>query len=111
MKRIVIAGIFVASSLIGAVAANADVLTTGVIAANGTKQSNGPFTVTHPSTGRYLITLTSYTGTPLCMVNAIGMATNVGGLFVNTKTCDVRFVNKKNKATDILFTFFAAPLS
>jgi hypothetical protein len=88
-------------------AALADSLTTGVVNANGTIQGGGPFTVSHPSAGRYIITFTSFTGVPLCLFNTIGSATNISSLGVSTKTCDVTFIGKKKKPTDALFVFFA----
>lgn len=110
MKRSIIAFTAAALSFAGS-AALADSLTTGIINADGTKQGSGPFTVSHPSAGRYVITLTSYTGVPVCLFNAIGPLTDVVGLGINTKICDVTFVNKKGKPTDTLLVFFAAPRS
>jgi hypothetical protein len=110
MKSILQATAAAAIALFGIQAASADTLTTGVINPDGSKQGNGPYTVSHPTAGRYIITLTNFTGTPVCVFNVIGLPTSVVGLGISTKTCDVTFVKKK-KPTSVLFTFFAAPVS
>jgi hypothetical protein len=92
--------------------ARADSLLTGAVNADGTRQNTGaPYTVSHPSTGRYILTFTNYTGIPYCLYNVIGANTHVTSEGISTKTCDVTFVNKKGSATNYLFVFFAAPRS
>lgn len=82
----------------------------GVINANGTPQiSPTQFTVSHPSTGRYIITFNkSFPKSAVCTVMPIGNSVRVVSAGVNTKTCDVIFYsNSSNVAADTLFTFVA----
>lgn len=107
-----LSAVFVAAiSLASIGAAQADALTTGIINPNGTKQTGGPLTVSHPSTGHYIITLTNYTGAAICLFNAIGDVTRISSAGFGSKTCDVQFTNKRAKAADELFTFYAYPPS
>ena len=111
MKGIIFGAIVGAISVIGAGVAQADSLTTGLVNADGSKQTNGPYTVSHPATGHYIITLTNYTGAAICMFNAIGGPTYIRSAGFGSKTCDVSFGNKKGVATNVLFSFYPAPVS
>jgi len=111
MKGIIFGTIVAAISVIGVGAAQADSLTSGIVNADGSKGTNGPYSVSHPTTGRYVITLTSYTGAAICMFNVIGGPTYIRSVIFGSKTCDVTFGNKKGSQTNVLFSFYAAPVS
>lgn len=100
-----------AISFVGVASAQADALTTGLINPDGSKQTNGPYTVSHPGIGHYIIKLTNYTGSAICLFNVIGGPTYIRSAGFGSKTCDIAFGNKKDAATNVLFSFYAAPVS
>ena len=82
MKGIIFGTIAAAISLISVGVAQADSLTSGIVNADGSKGTNGPYSVSHPTTGRYVITLTNYTGAAICMFNVIGGPTYIRSVIV-----------------------------
>lgn len=84
----------------------------GVVNANGTVQgSPTSFTVSHPSTGKYVITFaTAFSPNPNCVFQPVGSQVFVDGLGENSNSCTVVFetISKKQpKGSDTLFVFDA----
>jgi len=91
--------------------AAAESIVGGAVNANGTVQgSPTSYTVSHPSTGRYILTFTSaITPNAECIFQGIGAAVRVAGLGESSTTCDVTFAKttKTGAAVDTLFNFIA----
>lgn len=109
MQKLTLAAVAASLIVAGTTAAYAaDPVVTGIINPDGTKQTNGAYTVSHPGTGHYVITLTNYAGAAICVVNVIGGPTYVRSAGFGSKTCDISFGNKKGAPTNVLFTFHSA---
>jgi hypothetical protein len=91
--------------------ASAESIVGGAVNANGTVQGTPTsYTVTHPSTGRYILMFTSpITPNAECIFQGIGLAVRVAGLGESSTECDVTFAKttKKGAAVDTLFNFIA----
>ncbi len=93
--------------------ASAESIVGGAVNANGTVQgAPTSYTVTHPSTGRYILTFNSaITPNAECIFQGIGVAVRVAGLGETSTTCDVTFAKitkaGAGPAVDTLFNFIA----
>ena len=82
----------------------------GAINPNGSRQlASSAYHVSHPSTGRYVITFTKPFASPYatCLFMPVGGAFSASGLKETTKSCDVTFVSGSGKLTNVLFNFLA----
>jgi hypothetical protein len=91
--------------------ASAESIVGGAVNANGTVQGTPTsYTVSHPSTGRYILTFTSaITPNAECIFQGIGLAVRVAGLSETSTVCDVTFAKttKTGAAVNTLFNFIA----
>ena len=85
----------------------------GNVNANGTSQTpTNAFTISHPSTGRYIITFAPgvFTRTfPVCIVMPLSAV--VSSIFQNFSNCDVTISDLEGNLFDDVFNFIAAPLT
>jgi hypothetical protein len=108
MQKILLSALVLSLGCI-ATAANAATYS-GAINADGSQQvPSKKYTVTHPSTGRYILTwakpLTPYSS---CLFQANGANVIVNGLAESATFCDVTLVNANSGTpTDTLFEFIA----